>query len=383
MDREYYSRGERRTVEVLDDFVAVKVAPDQQGIAVEDRFGTEARVADAGIPQDALEAFHNANWLIVEPAAAVSASLAGGAAPEGTEDVGQVFRRDNGTVGIATQRLNVQVDEEFSEAEAEAIVTGAGLRLLDRLRFAPNLFEVDAGPGEDSLAASVRLHEDSRFKFAEPAFTEHIPVRLTPTDPRFGDQWQWSNTGQNGGVAGADVSAEKAWDHTLGDGIRVAVIDNGFNVEHADLKAGVVGVSGFFSQRGTDPVKFTQGTAGMPDNDHGTFCAGIVGARQNNNVGGSGAAPECELMLIACLGDQVGTQTTLARAVGYAADPSTVVAGADPADGADILVSSLGPNGADWDLTDTLDLALQSAAANGRGWPRTGDILGRQQRQKR
>ena len=71
-------------------------------------------------------------------------------------------------------------------------------------------------------------------------------------------------------------------------------------------------------------------------------------------------------MLVACLGDQVGTQTTLARAVAYTADPSTEVAGADPADGADILVSSLGPNGADWALTDTLDLALQFAATNGR-----------------
>lgn len=127
-------------------------------------------------------------------------------------------------------------------------MTSAGLRVLDRLRFAPNLFEVDAGPGEDSLAASVRLHEDPRFKFAEPAFTEHIPARFTPTDPRFGDQWQWSNTGQNGGVAGADVNAQEAWDHTRGAGIRVAVIDNGFNAAHEDVKAGVVGASGFFSR---------------------------------------------------------------------------------------------------------------------------------------
>ncbi len=71
-------------------------------------------------------------------------------------------------------------------------------------------------------------------------------------------------------------------------------------------------------------------------------------------------------MLMACLDDQVGTQTTLARAVAYAANPSTEVAGADPATGADILVSSLGPNGADWDLTATLELAIEFAAANGR-----------------
>jgi subtilisin family serine protease len=365
MDREYYSRGERKSVEVLDDVVAIKVAPDDRGLAPDTQsFGTEVGAADAGIPREALEAFQNANWLFVEPAPDVSRSLDAGEPPAGTEDVGLVVRRDNGTVGIATQRLNVQVADEFSEAEAEAIVTDAGLRVRGRLRFAPNLFEVDAGPEEDSLAASLRLHEDPRFEFAEPAFTEHIPVRMTPTDPRFDEQWQWSNTGQNGGVAGADVGAEKAWEQTRGKGIRVAIIDNGFNAEHEDLKAGVVaGVSGFFSD-GTDPATFTPSTVGMPDGDHGTFCAGMVGARHNNNVGGCGAAPESDLMLVACLGDQVGTQTTLARAVAYTADPSTE--GGDGADGADILVSSLGPNGADWDLTQTLDLALQFAAANGR-----------------
>ena len=360
MDREYYSRGERKSVEVLDDVVAIKVAPDVRGPGAES-LGTEALAEDAGIPRETLEAFRNADWLIVEPAADSTRSLES----VGAEDVGVVVKRENGTIGIATQRLNVQVAERFSEAEAEAIVDDVGLRVVGKLRFAPNLFEVDAGPGEDSLAASLRLHEDSRFEFAEPAFTEHIPVRMTPTDPLFGEQWQWANSGQNGGAAGADVGAEKAWEHTRGKGIRVAVIDNGFNAEHEDLKVGVAAVSGFFSRR-ANPPSFTRGTDGMPDNEHGTFCAGMVGARHNNNVGGCGAAPESELMLVACLTDQVGTQTTLARAVAYTADPSTEVEGANPADGADILVSSLGPNVAEWELTQTLDLALQFAAANGR-----------------
>jgi thermitase len=366
MDREYYSRGERKSVEVLDDVVAIKVASDVRGLAPDaSGFGTEARAEDAGIPQETLDAFQNADWLIVEPAADVTRSLDAGRPPVGTQDVGVVVRRENGAVGIATQRLNVQVAEQFSDAEAEAILTDAGLQVVNKLRFAPNLFEVDAGAGEDSLAASLRLHDDSRFEFAEPAFTEHIPVRMTPTDPQFGKQWQWANTGHDGGVAGADVGAEKAWEQTRGKGIRVAVIDNGFNAEHEDLKAGVAPVSGHFS-RHTNPPSFTQGTGGMPDNEHGTFCAGMVGARHNNNVGGCGAAPESELMLVACLTDQVGTQTTLARAVAYTADPSTEVQGASPTDGADILVSSLGPNVAEWELTQTLDLALQFASANGR-----------------
>jgi hypothetical protein len=220
----------------------------------------------------------------------------------------------------------------------------------------------------DALAASVALHEDNRFILAEPSFIEHIPSRnFRPTDPRFGEQWQWSNTGTGGGTAGADVSAEEAWDHTLGAGVRVAIIDNGFDADHEDLEAGVVASSGYFRpQAGGVPV-FEQGTAGMPGDDHGTFCAGMVGARHNSGHGGCGGAPQSELMLVACLNDQVGTQTTLARAVGYAADPSTELATLDPEDGADILVCSLGPNGANWNLSSVLELAIENAARNGRG----------------
>jgi len=201
---------------------------------------------------------------------------------------------------------------------------------------------------------------------AEPALIEHIPQRFTPNDPRYTEQWQWNNTGQNGGTPGADVSAEKAWNSARGARIRVAVIDNGFDADHEDLAAGVSAMSGFFRQVSGGAATFMQGIAGMPDSDHETFCAGIVGARHNNGHGGCGIAPECELILIAALPDQVGTQTTLARAVAYAANPTNEANSAIEADGADILVSSLGPNGAVWDLTVTLELALEAAGTNGR-----------------
>ena len=174
---------------------------------------------------------------------------------------------------------------------------------------------------------------------------------------------------------GADVSAEAAWDTTRGAGITVAVIDNGFNAAHEDLQAAVTTTSGAFLS-GAGIATFSQADADMPGSDHGTFCAGMVGARQNNGAGGCGAAPESNLMLVACLGDQVGTQVTLARAVAYTADPSTEVTGADPATGADILVSSLGPNGADWDLTAALSTSPSSSPPRtvvvGGEWPSSG-----------
>src|SRR5262249_32827174 len=141
----------------------------------------------------------------------------------------------------------------------------------------------------------------------------------------------------------------------------------GMQVNHPDLAAGVVG-GGHFESDNTGRTTFTRFQPGnpFPGCDHGTFCLGMAGARMDNGKGGCGSAPEADLIVIGCLNDQVGTQTTLARAVAYAADPTTEDPTASADSGAHVLACSLGPNGADWDLTSALDLALRTAAANGR-----------------
>ncbi|MFH8369932.1 S8 family serine peptidase [Streptomyces sp. NPDC018031] len=368
MSRQYYQRGRLVEAEELDDVVAVRLGADDQDrrTTEAERLGTSARraIREAGVDDETTDAFARARWVFVTPDRQTREALATGEGISGAEATGKVIRRPNGRIGVATDVLTVQLESALSEEEAERELAAAGLGVVNKLGFADNLYEVRAA-AEDALAASVRLHGNDRFVFAEPSFIEHVPARFKPSDPRYKKQWQWKNTGAAGGTAGADVHIEPAWDRTFGDGIRLAVIDNGFDPDHEDLADGVGGGSGFFSD-GVVGTTFTQNTAGMPGGNHGTFCAGMAGARRGNGLGGVGAAPDCELMLVACLDDQVGTQTTLARAVGYAADPSTLVPGADPADGADILVSSLGPNGAEWDLSSVLDRALEAAATRGR-----------------
>ena len=75
--------------------------------------------------------------------------------------------------------------------------------------------------GQDFLEASVELSANPDFEYAEPQFIEHIPGRLVPTDPEYNQQWHLNNTGQNGGAAGADISAEDAWDMNRGAGVRL------------------------------------------------------------------------------------------------------------------------------------------------------------------
>jgi hypothetical protein len=109
----------------------------------------------------------------------------------------------------------------------------------------------------------------------------------------------------------------------------------------------------------------------------------MAGARVNNKLGGCGSAPEATLLPIARLTDQIGTQLTLARAVAFAANPSLEDPSAKPADGADVIVASLGPSSAaDWLMTSFLEQAITAASSTGRGglgvpilWAATNDIM--------
>ncbi|MGW1957588.1 S8 family serine peptidase [Streptomyces sp. NPDC001920] len=370
MARQYYQRGHLVEAEELDDVVAVKMGrgyPSPPAAEVEAELGSSARrqIRAAGVDDETTNAFARANWVFLRPNQRTREAISAGGEIPGVEATGKAVRRPSGRLGIATDALTVQLRPTLSEEEAEIELESAGLTVVNKLHFATHLYEVRTTASHDALGASVELHDNDLFVFAEPSFIEHVPTRFRPTGAQYPRQWQWRNAGTNGGTPDADVHIESAWDRTFGAGIRVAVIDNGFDAEHPDLTNGVDPLSGFFINDGADAV-FVQGISGMPDSDHGTFCAGLVGARLNNGVGGTGAAPECSLMLVACLTDQIGSQVTLARAVAYAADPSMEVPGTGPESGADLLVSSLGPNGADWDLTSALDLALEFAATHGR-----------------
>ena len=87
------------------------------------------------------------------------------------------------------------------------------------------------------------------------------------------------------------IECTRAWDVTMGSqDIVVAVIDNGFDLNHPELSGKSIG--GYNVRTGTDDVFPHQGQA------HGTHVAGIILANANNNTGIAGVAPECKLLPI-------------------------------------------------------------------------------------
>jgi thermitase len=376
-------RGKPVTMNFLEGVAAVRPAEALRSSttrsALVRSFGGPA-VDDAGVGSYGLAVsarnrkyFESSGWLFVEPATRVAKAAARRAGVADAETVQRVCVGRSTAPRVTTNLATVRLVENYPEAEAVRRMRSDDLRVERRLPFA-NAYEVRLPTRRPLPEVIGGLQEKTNlYLFAEPVFLEAITGRLMPGDPQFGKQWQHKNDGSNGGVAGADLHSEAAWDLTTGRGparpVRIAVIDNGMKVNHPDLKSGVV-AGGYFESdggAGTIFVRHTAGASGFPGGDHGTFCMGMCGARMNNDKGGCGSAPEADLIAVACMNDQVGTQTTLARAVAYAANPTTEDSGASATDGADVIACSLGPNGADWDLTSVLDLAIQSAAANGRG----------------
>ena len=215
MTRHYFVRDRRVDVEELDGVVALRTRSDagvERSAAVAQSGEPAEAVIGAVVGAGVLNAFHRAGWMFVVPNEITRATIDRSEVPEYVDDAGTVVVLPGGqSIGIVTKRLNVQLDPDLTEAQADAVLAERNLALVRHLGFARNLYETVATGWKDAIAASVELHHDSRFVFAEPALIEHIAGRAIPTDPNFGSQWQWSNHGDHAGTVGADVSATCAW----------------------------------------------------------------------------------------------------------------------------------------------------------------------------
>ncbi len=104
------------------------------------------------------------------------------------------------------------------------------------------------------------------------------------------------------------IGAELAHSQNKGQGIKVAILDTGIDLDHPDLR-----VAG--------DVTFVPGTtSGDDDNGHGTLVAGIIAAL-DNDIGTVGIAPEVELYAVKVLDRRgTGTMRTIRRGIEWAID---------------------------------------------------------------
>lgn len=113
-----------------------------------------------------------------------------------------------------------------------------------------------------------------------------VPQGNLGSEPGAGGQWHLNNTGQTGGMPGIDLDVVRAWSSVTGRGVKIGIVDDGFDLAHPDLAANF---RGGYDLAGNDPDPSAEGT-----DRHGTTTAGVIGA-DDNGFGLLGVAHDAQL----------------------------------------------------------------------------------------
>lgn len=189
-----------------------------------------------------------------------------------------------------SQYIEVKLKNADDLPKLRAISEQYGLSILPKRAYSSALWYVlSCKPGDhkNAIEAANIIAETGLFAAVAPDLMVKYKLHCSTNDPLFNQQWGLQNTGQNGGTPGVDINICDAWNITTGSsGIKIAVVDEGVQMDHPDLSSNIYGT-------GYDAI--TYGPS-LVWGDHATACAGIIGAIRNNTIGTSGVAPGCKLM---------------------------------------------------------------------------------------
>ena len=270
--------------------------------------------------------------------------------------VGKVLVEEDGkTVVLYTENIFIKFHDSVSAGRCEEVISDNNLKIKQKTGFAENSYFVSA-PEDTGLRIFEIAESLLQMKEVELCHPELIRKRgLKRINAR---QWHLMATTIDGTEIDEGVRADLAHKLTRGDLITIALIDDGFDIDHPEFNSpGKVVHSRDMSSNSNDP---------RPQNswdNHGTACAGIALAAGTE---ASGVAPD------ACL-----IPVRLNSSLGSMAEANAFVWAADH--GADVISCSWGPEDGNWsdpgdpvhttliDLPDSTRLAIDYAVSKGRG----------------
>ena len=235
---------------------------------------------------------------------------------------------------IYTENIFIKFTDSTEPDSCKAVIREAGLTIKESLSYATNTFFIAAveGTGEQVFDIALSLLDRDDVEYCHPEIVRKRAFRaISP------EQWHLTTTTINGINISASANVEAAHQTTLGEGITIAVIDDGVDIDHIEFRSPDKSVAPRDATQNSDNPRPKDN--GFPEN-HGTACAGVACA--DGNFGASGVAPKAKLMAIRMVSG-LGSQQE-ANAFRWAAD-----------NGADIISCSWGPrDGRWWDPNDPL-----------------------------
>ncbi|MET0341660.1 MAG: S8 family serine peptidase [Polyangiales bacterium] len=200
------------------------------------------------------------------------------------------LRLHSGAHAFHAQVGNAAVIQVRDPARATDVLRALDLRAVRVLSEALGVVQVEGRVGEDGAALAARLRNARTLVSAVPdLYTQRArhQMRIPPSDPRYRGQWYLDS-----------LQIEGAWRIDSGKrDVTIAVIDDGCDMQHPDLKPQLVG--GIDVLDGDEDPSFAPGERG---NSHGTACAGVAAAAGDNGVGIAGTCPRCTLACVRLVG---------------------------------------------------------------------------------
>jgi subtilisin-like proprotein convertase family protein len=196
-----------------------------------------------------------------------------------------------------TSRVTVQVDD----AHLKDVLAGSSVKVARKV--APDIFILEAPNAAAAAQEAHRIAALPGVKASVPVMRRplvlHSPYAQRPSDGFFsvygafgeGFHWYLENRNADGSRAGYDLNVLAAWPYTIGDGVTIAIVDTGIDLNHRELASRTAGAPHYnFTDDTTNagPMSLDAGGA------HATQVAGLAAA-DINNARMVGVAPHAQL----------------------------------------------------------------------------------------
>lgn len=261
---------------------------------------------------------------------------------------------------LYTENIFVKFVDTADPDQCVAVIENAGLTIKKQVTYATNAYFVEAqGVGQKVFDIAADLLQRDDVEFCHPEL-----IRQRSQHGIYPPQWHLKKTTVNGVEVNAHANVEAAHEITRGEGVIIAIIDDGVDIDHPEFGGiGKIVAPRDATLKTNDPrPKDPSGVGTVNGENHGTACAGVACA--NGTDGASGVAPKAKLMPI---------RLPYTRGWGSQEEADAFVWAAD--NGADVISCSWGPTGSKWwdphnhpvASPPSILLAISYAATKGRG----------------
>lgn len=253
---------------------------------------------------------------------------------------------------VPTGEIYIVFEDGVGPNEQQVVLEEFSLALVERRDDTSIVVKVTP-QSPNPLKVASALQKISLVKLAEPDLDMPLDEYLVePLDELLPHEWHLENTGFVVDVnfrlrKGADAKIKDAWrrlNNTGSSQVTIAVIDNGFDLSHPDLREKVVKPYNVWDRNNVVPQ-------GNPQYTHGTPCASVALASSNGR-GIVGAAPNARFMPVS--GTSFSVRDT-EEMFNYCIK-----------NGADVISCSWGTTDSNFTLSPIKEQAIAKAAREGR-----------------